>query len=373
MVYLPLTLPLLIHHLLKNPNVPANYTNKINVSSTRPLDLKVRSPRVDPPYELSECETTGVIKFFALERMYPIEIRNRICPVIACPELDDITRIVNSVRRCDDWDNQNTDHLSCQMSGPDNPMKQKLEALLASTNDYTVYELAYELDLPVNQVLNLLSQNGCYGLLDRFFCHSLTSDQMAQRVSLLQTMQNYISCRPAIWDNFISIDELPIRHDPNARVSDRSTLLAAFHDHEIIAHQLFPTGAINSEQFLMFLQGDLRSAINTRHINSPVLMFDNYRAHTTSMVTNYIASQGWERLESPPFSPDIAPPDYEGFPLLRRGLRGIIFESFNHVYDVLNHAVERFNQHTLGLFDGNRRLPDRINEVIRLHGAYPYQ
>ncbi|GFU47154.1 uncharacterized protein TNCV_5071501 [Trichonephila clavipes] len=51
-----------------------------------------------------------------------------------------------------------------------------------------------------------------------------------------------------------------------------------------------------------------------------VLLHDNARQHTANRTQDLITSFGWEQLDHPPYSPDLAPSDYHLFMHLKKHL-----------------------------------------------------
>ncbi|GFX77960.1 uncharacterized protein TNCV_909771 [Trichonephila clavipes] len=53
-----------------------------------------------------------------------------------------------------------------------------------------------------------------------------------------------------------------------------------------------------------------------------VLLHDNAHPHTANRIQDLITSFGWELLDHPPYSPDLAPSDYHLFMHLKKHLAG---------------------------------------------------
>ena len=56
-------------------------------------------------------------------------------------------------------------------------------------------------------------------------------------------------------------------------------------------------------------------------------MHDNAPAHRALAAQKKLAYLGFQRLDHPPYSPDLAPSDYHLFPELRKQLKGRHFSS----------------------------------------------
>jgi histone-lysine N-methyltransferase SETMAR len=62
-----------------------------------------------------------------------------------------------------------------------------------------------------------------------------------------------------------------------------------------------------------------------------VLHQDNARPHTSAYTRQWLAANGIPVMEHPPYSPDLAPCDFWLFPNLKKDLRGIVFETEDHL------------------------------------------
>ena len=60
---------------------------------------------------------------------------------------------------------------------------------------------------------------------------------------------------------------------------------------------------------------------------------DNARVHSEQMSVPIAINCGFELLPHPPYSPDVAPPDYNLIPEIKKGLRGKRFQSTDNVED----------------------------------------
>jgi len=49
-------------------------------------------------------------------------------------------------------------------------------------------------------------------------------------------------------------------------------------------------------------------------------LHDNARPHTAHATANLLERWGWEILEHPPYSPDVAPPDFHLFPNMKKNI-----------------------------------------------------
>lgn len=91
-------------------------------------------------------------------------------------------------------------------------------------------------------------------------------------------------------------------------------------------------------------------------------MCDNLRSHIATMIRNKIAEFGWETLDHPPYSPDIAPPGYYVFRSMQKSIANIQFRNVEYVRKWLDNSIaernEDFFKHGIDI------LPERWAKVI---------
>ena len=98
------------------------------------------------------------------------------------------------------------------------------------------------------------------------------------------------------------------------------------------------------------------------------LLQDNAPSHTSHIAMATAKECGFELLEHPPYSPDLAPSDYYLFPKLKSVLPGRCFETDNDVID----AVEDFltGQDSSFSYNGIAKLEERWHKCVEAKGDY---
>lgn len=76
------------------------------------------------------------------------------------------------------------------------------------------------------------------------------------------------------------------------------------------------------------------------NIENVILHQDNAPSHTAEETQLEIDVLGFQRVEHPPYSPDLAPLDFSYFPALKSHLRGRRFEDRADI----KHAILKFNK-----------------------------
>ena len=85
-----------------------------------------------------------------------------------------------------------------------------------------------------------------------------------------------------------------------------------------------------------------------------LLLHDNTPAHKSQVVMTAVTECGFEIIPHPPYSPDIAPSDFNLFSKLKFHLRGTQYESNEGVKEVVNEYMG--DQAKALYFEGIRKL-----------------
>ncbi|XP_020293890.1 histone-lysine N-methyltransferase SETMAR-like [Pseudomyrmex gracilis] len=79
-------------------------------------------------------------------------------------------------------------------------------------------------------------------------------------------------------------------------------------------------------------------------------------------------SFGWEMMQHPPYSPDLAPSDYHLFRSLQNNVDGHQFDS---IEAIRNHLVDFFAHKSQGFYkNGIKALPKRLQQVVDQDGQH---
>lgn len=99
-----------------------------------------------------------------------------------------------------------------------------------------------------------------------------------------------------------------------------------------------------------------------------ILLHDNARPHTARLTNQKINELGWEILDHPPYSPDLAPSDFFLFKNLKNFLRG----EFYNEKEVLESEISNFFQQKPVEFYANafEMFRTRLARCIANKGEY---
>jgi len=102
----------------------------------------------------------------------------------------------------------------------------------------------------------------------------------------------------------------------------------------LLLHFYPPNETVNSAAYQATLK-KLKRAVQRKKPQMSdmrvLLLHDNARPHTAHATVNLLERWGWEILEHPPYSPDLAPSDFHLFPNMKKHLRAKRFKSLADV------------------------------------------
>jgi histone-lysine N-methyltransferase SETMAR len=104
------------------------------------------------------------------------------------------------------------------------------------------------------------------------------------------------------------------------------------------------------------------------HRQNQIFLQDNARPHTARLTQQKLAELGWEVLDHPPYSPDLAPSDYKAFRSLQNWLNGKEFANEAELRLSIQEWIDSRNAGfwVMGFID----LPERWRKVIEYEGDY---
>jgi len=107
----------------------------------------------------------------------------------------------------------------------------------------------------------------------------------------------------------------------------------------LLLHFSPPNETVNSAAYQATLKKIKRAVQRKRPQMSDkrmLLLQDNAQPHTAHATVNLLERWGWEILEHPPYSPDLAPSDFHLFPNVKKHLHAKRFKS----HDYIKHEVQ---------------------------------
>jgi histone-lysine N-methyltransferase SETMAR len=112
----------------------------------------------------------------------------------------------------------------------------------------------------------------------------------------------------------------------------------------ILVHFTPKGETVNSQNYCDVLRTKLKPAIRSKRRGKlrkdAILLHDNARPHTANQTVETVNGFGFELMEQPPYSPDLAPSNFLIFSPMKEALRGR-FSSNEEVAGALQNWLEK--------------------------------
>lgn len=193
----------------------------------------------------------------------------------------------------------------------------------------------------------------------------LTDDQKSRRVEVCRELLEMCEVDPDFLENVVTGDESWVfEYDPEtkrqsaewhtstsprpkkARMSKskiKSMLIVFFDIRGIVHHEFLPPGTTMTGKFYVEVLKRLKLRVQRVRPNIATdwkLHHDNAPAHTSFVVSDYLAKTGVTTIPQPPYSPDVAPPDFFLFPRLKTPMKGKHFGSVDNIKAATTRALK---------------------------------
>lgn len=160
---------------------------------------------------------------------------------------------------------------------------------------------------------------------------------------------------------------------PRSAPSAGKRMATVFWDREgIILLKWLPQGRTINANYHIETLTELREAIKEKRrgklTRGILLLQDNASAHTAQTAQAAIRDMGFQQLEHPPYSPDLAPCDYYLFSEMKRGLRGKRYDDLQGLASALSQWEKQTSEEWFAA--GIEKLPERCEKCIRARGEY---
>lgn len=224
----------------------------------------------------------------------------------------------------------------------------RVRELLISDRRLSVRLMADMLNISKTQVYDIVTNHiGMRKVCAKMVPKVLTDDEKSRRVETCQENLDMCKRDPKFLDNVITGDESWVfEYDPEtkrqssewhtlasprpkkARMSKSKVkiMLIAFFDIRGLVHHEFvqPGTTVNSKFYLEVLR---RLKHRVQRVRPDIahnwkLHHDNAPAHSAFIISDYLANAGVPTIPQPPYSPDVAPPDFFLFPRLKTPMKG---------------------------------------------------
>ncbi|UYV71962.1 hypothetical protein LAZ67_9001366 [Cordylochernes scorpioides] len=170
------------------------------------------------------------------------------------------------------------------------------------------------------------------------------------------------------------LGQFPKRKPRPNRLGKKAMLCVWWDQTGVVYFKLLKPGeTVNTSRYEQQMHS-LREALNEKRPelrekhNKLILQHDNAPAHNATVVKNTIKDLGWELLPHPPYSPDLAPSDYDLFTSLGHALKN---QELSNSDILRKWLVDWFDSKGIEFFrQGIRKLSERWSECIANQGNY---
>lgn len=263
--------------------------------------------------------------------------------------------------------------------------------LIESEPRMSTRDIALHLSCSHTTVENILHCLGKVWKLGTWTPHQLTDDQKQQRLVACSALLSRHNHEPFL-DRIVTGDEKYVlyvnvhrKHQwvdkgkqaeptPKGELHQLKVLLCVWwHISGIIHFEILPRGVmvnatIYSQQLHQVnesLKVKLPALVNRKGV---ILQHDNARPHVAKAVHNTIQELGWEVLQHPPYSPDIAPSDFHLFRSLQHH---VLDKTYSNEEEVESDVKSFFDSKPKNFYrDGIEKLVERWRHVVDNDGDY---
>lgn len=268
----------------------------------------------------------------------------------------------------------------------------ELQALLDENACRTQKELAMELNVDRRTISVRLHAMGKIRKLGKWVPHQLSEKQLKERIDackkhLAEHKKHSFLSRIVTGDEKWVYYDNPKRKasyvdpgQPSTSVPKRDIhcqklMLCIWWDQKgVVYYELLkPNETVTADRYRCQLD-ELAKALNekrplvARKHHKVLFHDDNARPHRANIVKKKIEAFGWDRLDHPPYSPDLAPSDYHLFRSMQMGLSEISFRNPEGVRKWIDEWIASKDEDFFRR--GIHKLPRRWEEVIANDGQY---
>lgn len=354
-------------------------------------------PPIDSP---ADCEVRSVIRFLCAKGLKAIEIHREICAVYGENIMSDgmVRKWVRAFK--DGRTSVHDEERSGRPSLITDDLVTKVDEKIQENRRFTISslsELFPQVSRSVVYEIIVTERLNYRKLCSRWVPKMLTDVHKTKRLgSALSFRLRYEEDGDDFLSQLVTGDEtwmayvtpeskqqsMEWRHSISPRkvkfkqtISARKIMCTVFWDRKgVLLVDFLPRGdKINSTTYCETLRKLRRAIQNKRRgmlTKGVILLHDNARPHVANRTQDLIRVFGWEQLDHPPYSPDLAPSDYHVMFLhLKKHLGG---ERHDDDDDEVKTAVLEWLSRQAAEFydDGIQNLIGRYNKCLNIGGNY---
>jgi histone-lysine N-methyltransferase SETMAR len=269
--------------------------------------------------------------------------------------------------------------------------------LLEEDARLTCDEIAHELGISHGTVFSILTDKlGKRRVVARWVPHQLSDGEKLNRLQIARSLRSrYRREGNSFINRIVAIDETWVRsYEPELKSQSsewhrsssprpvkfrreqsklKQMMIFAYDAEGILVSDHVPVGQrINKNYYQHFLRDKLRPAIRKNRPSlldqGVIILHDNASVHKAGDVIDLLEEYGWEILPHPAYSPDMSPPDYDLFHILKKPLRGKRFHDLEELSAAVTQEIKHINKEHLAT--GIKDLVHRWDSVIIHQGDY---
>lgn len=267
-----------------------------------------------------------------------------------------------------------------------------LQALLDENPCRTQKELAMELNVGRATISRHLHAMGKIRKLGKWVPHQLNEKQLEERIT---TCKKHLAAfkKHSFLHRIVTGDEKWVYYEnpkrkaayvdpgepgpsqPKRDIHCEKVMLCVWWDQKgVVFYELLNTNeTVTADRYQRQLD-DLDRALKEKrpaiaNKRYKVLFHDdNARPHRAKDTKKKVEELGWERMDHPPYSPDIAPSDYHLFRSMQIDLADVRFRNADEVREWIDDWLAKKDEEYF--YRGIHKLPRKWEEIIANYGEY---
>lgn len=329
-----------------------------------------------------------VLLFLFNKGVNAAEARREICSVYGDSAINTVTCQRWFARfRCGDVSLED----SARKGRPVTTDDDQILAAIKSDRHISTREIAQDIGVEHSTVAKRLKNLGMTKKIDVWVPHLLSEKNILDRIAVCESLLKWNSLDPFL-KRIVTGDEKWVVYNNNKRrrswcgpsessqavakpdLHAKKVMLCIWWDWKgIVYYEVLPRGqTINAERYCVQLT-KLKEEIQKKRpelVNRKNVVFhqDNATPHTALATKSKLKDFGWEVMQHPPCSPDLAPSDYHLFRSLQNHLNNHTFYSME---DIKKYLENYFAEKPKSFYEtGIMSLPQRWQQVIDNNGHY---